>query len=143
MAWGWKTLSLIGAAFATKYAVNKYEAMTFGPITGAYFRKYNNVAAKDAWEIRDRKREFYEIDDSQYMDYSEDDLADIHRHANHGPQPDGEAKDMSYLVELDKFLDGKENDLLNHPKFLNYPYEFKDKSYPSLEAAKNLIAGKY
>ena len=75
------------------------------------------------------------------MAYTEDDLQDVHRHANHGPQPDGEAKDASYLVELNAFLDGKPNHLKDHPRFLNYNYEFIDKSYPSLDDAKNLIEG--
>ena len=75
------------------------------------------------------------------MDYTEEDLGDIHRHSNHGPQPDGEAKDASYLVELNAFLDGKPNHLKDHPRFLNYNYEFIDKSYPSQDDAKNLIEG--
>ena len=74
------------------------------------------------------------------MAYEEKDV-DIHRHANHGPQPDGEAKDASYLTELDAFLDGKENHLKDHPRFLNYNYSFKDKSYPTLDQAKALIEG--
>ena len=65
----------------------------------------------------------------------------MHMHANHGPQPDGEAKDSSYLTELDAFLDGKPNHLKDHPRFLNYPYEFVDKSYPTLDQAKALIDG--
>ena len=56
------------------------------------------------------------------MAYTEDDLGDVHRHANHGPQPDGEAKDASYLTELDAFLDGKPNHLKDHPRFLNYNF---------------------
>lgn len=75
------------------------------------------------------------------MAYTEDDLGGIHRHSNHGPQPDGEAKDASYLTELDAFLDGKPNHLKDHPRFLNYNFEYKDKSYPTLEQAKELIEG--
>jgi hypothetical protein len=44
---------------------------------------------------------------------------------------------------LDAFLEGKENHLKDHPRFLNYPYQFKDKSYPTLEMAKNLIEGNH
>ena len=75
------------------------------------------------------------------MAYTEDDLGDVHRHANHGPQPDGEAKDASYLQELDAFLDCKPNHLKDHPRFLNYAYQYKDKSYPTIEQAKELIEG--
>ena len=141
MAPGWKLLSCLGIAFATKWGVCAYYSRNYGPLIGAYLRKYQDAGAADAWEIRDRKREFYQIDDSQYMAYTESDLQDIHRHSNHGPQPDGEAKDASYLTELDAFLDGKPNHLKEHSRFLNYNYEFKDKSYPTLEQAKDLIEG--
>ena len=43
---------------------------------GAYLRKYSHYATPDVFEIRDRKREFYEIDTSQYMNYTLDDIAD-------------------------------------------------------------------
>ena len=133
MASGWRVLSFIGIAAATKMLVCQYYARSYGPLIGSYFRKYANVGTSDAWEIRDRKREFYQIDDSQYMGYTEEDLGDLHRHANHGPQPDGEAKDASYLAELNAFLDGKANHLKDHPRFLNFNYQFIDKSYPTEE----------
>jgi len=142
MAGGWKILSFIGIAGASKMMMCQYYSRSYGPLIGSYFRKYANVGAADAWEIRDRKREYYQIDDTQYMDYTEEDLKDVHRHANHGPQPDGEAKDASYLTELNAFLDGKENHLKDHPRFLNFNYEFIDKSYPSADQAKDLIEGK-
>ena len=64
------------------------------------------------------------------MSYTEEDLTD-HRHVSHGPQPDGLAKDSSWLEEVDKFLAGKENHLKEHPRFNSYPYEFMDKSFPT------------
>ena len=142
MAWGWRCCSFFGVALVTKMVVSNYNARTYGPLIGGYLRKYQDVGTTDAWEIRDRKREFYQIDDSQYMAQSEEEAcANIHRHANHGPQPEGEALDATYLKELDAFLDGKPNHLKDHARFLNYEYEFKDKSYPTLEQAKDLIEG--
>jgi hypothetical protein len=38
------------------------------------------------FSITDRKREFYEIDTSQYMNYNFHDLGHEY-HAHHGPQP--------------------------------------------------------
>jgi len=143
MAWGWRCVSAVAVAGVAKAVVCQYAAYQYRPLIGAYFRKYQNVSAADAWELRDRKREYYEIDDSSYMAYTEDDCQDIHRHANHGPQPDDEVKDASYLTELDAFLDNKPNHLKDHKRFLKYNFEFVDKSYPSLEAAKNLIEGKH
>ena len=138
---GWKFLTLLGTAVVTRQVICNYYSYNYGPLIGSYLRKYQDAGVKDAWEIRDRKREFYQIDDSQYMAYTEEDLSHIHRHANHGPQPDGEAKDASYLAEMDAFLDGKPNHLKEHPRYLNFAYDFKDKSYPSLDQAKELIEG--
>jgi hypothetical protein len=57
------------------------------------------------FDISDRKREFYQIDTSQYMSYTHEDLD--HGHTNYGPQPDGEAEDASWFKAMDKFLAGK------------------------------------
>ncbi len=141
LAYGWRFCACAGVAAFTKMLICQYYSRTYGPLIGSYLRKYQDVGTTDAWEIRDRKREYYLIDDSQYMDYIEDDLKHMHMHSNHGPQPDGEAKDASYLREVDAFLDGKANHLKEHPRFLNYNYTFKDKSYPTLEQAKDLIEG--
>jgi hypothetical protein len=55
------------------------------------------------------------------MNYSFNDLGhDVH--VNHGPQPDGEAMDSSWLSELDKFLRGEDNKLKEHKNFVNYEY---------------------
>ena len=73
------------------------------------------------------------------MSYTHSDLH--HGHTNYGPQPDGEAEDAGWLQTLDKFLSGEENHgLQKHKNFLTYPYEYKDKSFPSVEAARDLIS---
>ena len=138
MAAGWRLCSLFAVGYTAKTVFNMWNARTYGPLIGAYLRKYDDFAATDSFEITDRKREFYQIDDSQYMNYTEEDLTD-HRHVSHGPQPDGVAKDSSWLEQLDLFLDGKENTLKEHPRYLKYEYEFMDKSFPTLEQAKDLI----
>ena len=66
---GWKALTLLGTAFAVKQVVCTYYSYNYGPLIGAFLRKYQTAGAQDAWELRDRKREFYQIDDSQYMAY--------------------------------------------------------------------------
>jgi len=43
------------------------------------------------------------------------------------------------LEQLDLFLDGKENTLKEHPRYLKYEYKFSDKSFPSVEQAGDLI----
>ena len=73
------------------------------------------------------------------MTYTNEDLEHEHGHANHGPQPDGEALDASWLTELDNFLSGKHNHLKQHKNFLTYPYEYVDKSFPTEDMAHNLI----
>ena len=135
MAFGWKTLSFFAMAQVFKAPLNYYAANTYSPLIGAYLRKYQEVSANDAFEISDRKREFYQIDTSSYMTYTEESLrADgQHMHVNHGPQPDGEAQDSSWLTELDKFLSNEPNDLKSHPKYFASEYTLTDKSFPSLE----------
>jgi len=107
MAIGWKLVSWWAVAYSFKTAFNAYNAHTYGPIVGAYLRKYGNHGASDPLEITDRKREFFQIDTRQYMSYTHADLP--HGHTNYGPQPDGEAEDASWLTTLDKFLSGEEN----------------------------------
>ena len=139
MGIGMRVLSMLGLAYGARRVFNGWNAQTYGPLLGAYHRKYDKVCATDLFEITDRKREYYEIDDSQYMGYTEEELTN-HRHVSYGPQPDGLAKDSTWLEELDKFLAGKENSLKQHPRFLNYEYQFLDKSFPTQEMAKDLIS---
>ena len=40
---------------------------------------------------------------------------------------------------MDKFLRGEENKFKEHKNFVNYKYEYMDKSYPNSEKAHNLI----
>ena len=138
MASGWKICSFFAVGYAAKTVFNMWSGRTYAPIIGAYLRKYDSHSTNDTFEITDRRREFYQIDDSQYMNYTEEDLTD-HRHVSHGPQPDGIARDSTWLEQLDLFLDGKENTLKEHPRYLKYDYKFIDKSFPSAEQAKDLI----
>ena len=47
--------------------------------------------------------------------------------------------DSSWLVEVDKFLKNEPNHLKSHEKFYDYPFEFKDKSFPTAEMAADLM----
>ena len=138
MAYGWKVLSWLAISWGIKNVFNAVNGQTYGPIMGAYLRKYENKGTSDLFEITDRKREFYQIDTSQYMSYTHEDLP--HGHTNYGPQPDGEAADASWFVAMDQFLSGKgQESIVNHERFLRYPYVLKDKSFPTEEMAKDLI----
>ena len=86
MAIGWRVLSVFGTAFLYQNAFQFYNAKTYGPIVSAFFRKYQDYAHADRFKITDRKREFYEIDTTQYMNYDFKDLGP-ECHVNHGPQP--------------------------------------------------------
>ena len=84
MAVGWRVVSLFGAAFLYKNIFTAYNSYTYGPVVSAYFRKNLALAKADKFEITDRKREFFEIDTSQYMNYDFHDLGHDY-HAHHGP----------------------------------------------------------
>jgi hypothetical protein len=138
MAPGWKLLSLLGAGFLYKNVFQYYNGQTYGPLLSAFFRKYADVAKTDKFAITDRKREYFEIDTSDYMSYGYKDLGHDY-HVNHGPQPDGEAMDSSWLSELDKFLRCEDNKLKEHKNFVNYNFEYIDKSFPTAEKAHELM----
>ena len=86
MAPGWRFVSLVGFAALYKQAFTAYNSVTYGPIVSAFLRKYLEQAKTDKFDIVDRKREFYEIDTSQYMNYTNEDLGHEY-HTSHGPQP--------------------------------------------------------
>lgn len=86
MAVGWRVLSWFGAAWLFKSAFNACNSCTYGPLVSAFLRKYSKCAKADPFEITDRKREFFDIDTSQYMRYNFNDLG-MEYHAHHGPQP--------------------------------------------------------
>lgn len=92
------------------------------------------------WEIKDSKKEYFYIDTSQYMNYTNETVSDEY-HCHHGPQPEGDVLDSSWLSQVDKFLKGEENNLKGHKRYLNYPYELKDKSFPSADAVSDLMHG--
>ena len=138
LAPGYRFLTMLGFGFVYKSVINYYWSSYTGPVMGAYLRKYASSAKHDAFDIRDPKREYFYIDTSEYMNYSNKTLGDEY-HCSHGPQPEGEAADSSYLAEVDKFLRGEPNHLKEHPRFLDYPYEFIDKSFPSTDAVKEMM----
>merc|ERR1719265_1513197 len=110
----------------------------YAPTLGAYLRKYKDNVQKDMFDIKDEKKQYFYIDTSQYMTYSNETLSDEY-HCHHGPQPDGEVLDSTWLNEMDKFLKGEENNLKGHKRYLNYEYELKDKSFPTADAVADLM----
>ena len=74
MAIGWKLLSAFGVAFGVKSVFTAYNSVYYGPILSAFMRKHSKLARRDPFEITDRKREYYEIDTSQYMNYTSEEL---------------------------------------------------------------------
>ena len=138
---GWRFVSFLGLGLAYRGVFNYHNSYRYQPLLGAYLRKYQHKITPDRFEMRDEKREFYEIDTSQYMSYTVDDVKDYNPHMNLGPHPDFEFNDNSWLTELQNFLDGKENHLKKHSKFLDHKFELHDKSFPSSAAADELIKG--
>ena len=84
MAIGWRVLSLLGTALVYKSIFTAANSYYYGPVVSAYLRKYRNEAKNDPFEISDRKREYFHIDTSTYMNYDFKDLGHEY-HANHGP----------------------------------------------------------
>jgi len=123
---GTKFVILCGvAAFASTsiqyFNFNHY----YGPLFCAYFTKYNSEAKEDLFKITDEKREWFDIDTSQYMNYTHEDLD--HAHTHHGPQPDGMEKDNPWFTEMDKYLRGEESKIKEHPKWTDFEFEYSNK----------------
>jgi hypothetical protein len=138
MALGWRAVSALGLAFVYKSMIMQYTSDSYSPVMGAFIRKYSYSVKDDMFKITDVKKEYFYIDTSQYMAITNKDLSDEY-HVHHGPQPEGESLDASWLTEMDKFLRGEENNLKNHKRFLDYQFEFKDKSFPENEKASDLM----
>lgn len=141
MAYGWRFLSFIGLGLALteefRYWSSGYYYM---PLLNAYFKRFDHFAKSDIFDIRDEKREWFEIDTSQYMAYSFEDLDHHHHSMNHGPQPDGEALTSSWFIELDKYLKGEENNLKSHPKYRDYEYTYSDRyEWPSTDKVRSVF----
>jgi|TARA_B110001450_G_scaffold7148_1_gene7298 hypothetical protein len=139
LAHGWKGCWWLAIAYAAKSGLMLWSSSMYGPVMGAYLRKSKDDIKQDLFQIQDKKKEYFYIDTSQYMNYTGKDLSDDEYHCHHGPQPEGESQDSSWLVEVDKFLKGEENNLKDHKRFYNFPFELKDKSFPTAEAVSDLM----
>jgi len=138
MAKGWRFVNVFVLGYIYKQMMMNQTASMYGPVMGAYFRKYADCVQKDPNAIVDEKKSYFYIDTSEYMSYSNADLSDEY-HVHHGPQPEGDSLDSSWLSEVDKFLKGEENQLKQHHKFYDYNFEFIDKSFPSAEKVSELM----
>jgi hypothetical protein len=144
MAYGWRALAFLAVGATLSYDFRYWTAgYYYMPIMNAYFKKYDDKAKTSLYDITDEKREWFEIDTSQYMDYTFEDLDHHHHNINHGPQPDGEALDSSWLIEMGKYLKGEENNWKDHPKFRDYKFDYSDKyQWPSTDLVHNVFNAK-
>jgi hypothetical protein len=85
MAVGWRFASVFLLGMAYKRAFNWYNSYTYGPLISAFLKKYYPSTKGALFDIKDVKREWFEIDDSEYTNYTFDARHDYHSH--HGPQP--------------------------------------------------------
>ena len=123
------------------YSFNKY----YGPMFAAFYKKYESHARADIHDIDDEKREWFEIDTSQYMNYDHDDLhhSDQHYESHNGPQPDGDVMNGTWFREMDKYLKGEESTIKEHPMWNHYEYEFFDKGgWPTSEDINAVFTAK-
>lgn len=141
---GWRILSFLAMGV---YLSKEYRYYSGGyyymPLLCSYFKKYDHFAKEDIFDIKDEKREWFELDTSQYMDYDFKDLDHHHHNVNHGPQPEGEALDSSWFIEWNKYLKGEPNKLKEHPKYRDYEYEFTGSyQWPSAESVHDVFHAK-
>lgn len=144
MAYGWKFLSFFAiGCWATEEFRYWSAGYYYMPLLCSFFKKYEKHAKNDIFDIKDEKRQWFELDTSQYMNYTFEDLDHHHHNVNHGPQPDGEVHDSSWFVELDKYLKGEENKLKEHPKYRDYNFDYTDKfEWPSVDKVHDVFYAK-
>ena len=106
----------------------------------AYFKKYDHFAWADLFDITDRKREWFDIDTSQPMNYTNEDVEKQGFHAHHGPQPYGEVLNQTWNVELDKYLKGEENNVKSHKFWKDYKYQYTDQgTWPKIDDIESMF----
>lgn len=86
MALGWKGVNWLILGYVFKSILMSWSSSMYGPVMGAYMRKYQSAVKDDLFHIKDAKKEYFYIDTSEYMNYSNNDLGDEY-HTHHGPQP--------------------------------------------------------
>jgi len=124
-------MGAVGAVVSTVFSYFNYNNY-YGPLFCAYFTKYANSGKTDLFEIQDEKREWFDIDTSQYMNYTNEDLH--HPHTHHGPQPDGMELNNPWFTEMDKYLKGEESKIKEHPKWTEFEFTYADKgAWPTEE----------
>lgn len=84
MALGWRMFSLLGLGFLYKFGIMEINSGMYGPVMGAYLRKHQQHIKSDLFDIKDPKKEYFYIDTSDYMTYSNKTLSDEY-HCHNGP----------------------------------------------------------
>jgi hypothetical protein len=85
-ALGWKGVNWLIIGFVFKNMLMAWSSSMYGPVMGAYLRKYQSSVKTNLFHIKDEKKEYFYIDTSEYMNYGNKDLGDEY-HCHHGPQP--------------------------------------------------------
>ena len=107
-----------------------------------FFKKYSHLAKEDLFEIRDEKREWFNIDTSQYMNYTFDDIHGYHAH--HGPQPDDMVMNQTWNIELDKYMRGEESNVKSHPFWNDYKYTYTDEgTWPKVDDIEKVFTAPF
>jgi hypothetical protein len=87
LALGWKGVNVFLFGYLFKSLLMSWSSSMYGPVMGAYLRKYQTASVKtELFNIKDAKKEYFYIDTSEYMNYAVKDLGDEY-HCHHGPQP--------------------------------------------------------
>jgi hypothetical protein len=110
MALGWKAVSCLGLGYLYKSALISMSGDNYAPVFGAYLRKYSDNIKRDMFEIKDAKKQYFYIDTSEYMNYSNKDLGDKYS-VHHGPQPVSLKFIPNYLIFTARRVHGQ---LISH-----------------------------
>ena len=76
---GWKAFPFLLIWYSYNYCWNLYQAHYNAPMFMALIHKHLDKAKHDLYLIKDEKREWFDIDDSEYMAYSNKDVDEMNK----------------------------------------------------------------
>lgn len=83
---GWQFVQWLGFSFFFKECLMGWSGSHYNPTIGAIIRKHHQHVKQNMFEIKDEKKSYFYIDDSQYMNVTNAELSDEF-HGDHGPTP--------------------------------------------------------
>ena len=126
--------------YGISYLISRYNS----PMFYAYLNKYRDSIKSDMFKIRDITREWFDIDDSEYMNYTNEDVDDMFSRykqdiPNYSPIPNEMYHSNSWLIEVNNYLKGIPHKLKEHPLYIKAKPKFKPYKMPTSKEVHDML----